>query len=258
MNEQIQSFQNVKEDWTLHDTVVIMPTKGELKISGFYTSYAALAAQNEINFFNVRNRTIGLFWNDQDARDVMPYGFYLKSIGVRFWAPSMAGRIESMPETGPMFDHISHHTWVCDVPWHLYGVLQIQQDEILKVNAAMLPSGMGFYGDGVGSGTPLLPGIEGGVLEGAGGHHDSFTQGMPQLHNQWVWPVEMEIPKRASIGFKLVLNEYIRRVLSGMNNWDCVVEQLSETDISAILGFSGIQVTLKGYRLAQQRGELHS
>lgn len=255
MNEAIQrNYQNVREDWTIHDTVVIHSIYGQTpKNPGWFQSYAALATVNEINFFNVRNRTIGLFWNDQDARDVMPYGFYLKSIGVRFWAPATNTLYLS---DASVFDHTSHHTFVCDVPWHLYGVLQVQQDEVLKVNSAMLPSGMGFFGDGVGGGSPILPGGEQ-TIAGIGGHHDSFTQGMPQLQNRWVWPVEVQIPKRANIGFKLVLNEYIRSVLLQMNNWTCPSEE-GAAGIKVFNGISGIQVTLKGERLAQQRGEQHA
>ncbi len=257
-----QNYRNVRESWTLHDTVLIAPILPN-ENNGWFQSFANMALQNDIPFFNVRNRIVGLQWNNQDARDVMPYGYYLESIGVRFFCPSMK-TIREYNDAIPIplqiidvSDDISAHIFCVDLPRHCTGVFQVQQDERLKAAAIMLPSGQGYSGDGYGQGAPIASSAP--PVMGTPGHYDSMVQGVPQNQCRWIWPEPIEIPRRATISFKLQYNEYAKAVLTQLNAWFCEGWK-SSVDPEANATFkivAGIQVTLRGQRLAQQRGELH-
>lgn len=241
---------NVGENWTLQDTVIIIDAKDELK-NGWFNTLAALGATNDVPFFNVRNRSVGLYWNDQDSRDTFPYAYELHSLGIRFWGPSMTQWVENASQDVKM-DNASAHIFVNDLPRHAHCELQIQQDIRLKANIAMLPSGMGISGDGYGAGFAKVIGQPG----DSSTHFDSINQGEPDLTKRWLWPLNIGIPRRANLSVKIVFNQYGKELLGVMNNGE-ITQLNTEGGESRVEAFFGMQVTLRGRRFVQQRGDLH-
>lgn len=249
-----QEFMNVKENWTIHDTVLLYPPS-KLRgpqpstIQGWFGSWAALAGANDHPFFNVRNRTIGLYWNNQDVRDTFAYAYELESAGIRFFASTMSMKIDG--DDVQKFDNVTPHIWVCDMPYHASAVVTIQQDERLKANVAMLPSGHGIQGDGYGAGQFVIPGDPGFVAEAS--HYDSMNQGVTEMSRRWVWPLSIGVPRRANFSLKIVFSEYAKDVIANFNQgWTLT------NSGNRYYPIAGIQVTLKGKRFVQQRGELHA
>lgn len=250
-------MKNVLEKWCIYDTVLVTRAVAEaggtiINPGGWFVDFQQLSTANQIGFFNVRNRQVGLAWNNQDTRDQMPYVFHLHSIGIRFFAPTVTEmHNDPTPVAGR---NLPQAVWTLDLPNHVSAVLVIQQDEKLKINAMMAPSGYGAQGGGAAQGDPQIYGL------GMSLHKMTYNQGVPTIGNRWVFPVPYGIPRTASLRMTLKFSEYGRALLAAMTgpfhyayrketpfppSW----EQLATT--------YGIQVTLDGYREVQQRGALH-
>lgn len=260
-NEEIQSqkpFLNAGEDWMLFDTVLVGPN---LTKHGWYLSYAAMGLDSNINFFNVRNRSVGLFWNNQDTRDQTPYAFELKSIGVSFWANSMSQVINGVKPLPPSKDYAIEdyvgHLFSNDLPRHCSITLQVQQDEVLKSHALFTPPGYGPFGSGYGRGQPSS-GMSDEPVDTILGVN---TQSMPMLSNRWLFPNKIEIPRRAAVSVKLRFSSYARALLQALPApmaWVVQNEVPEGTENAYQPVYAGIQVSLVGKRLVQQRGQYHA
>lgn len=250
-------FMNVREQWLLYDTVgVYDSTSGSIvNPPGWFNTFAELGAGNEIDFFNVRNRQVGLPYVNQDSRDNMPYAFRCTSIGVAFWAmcftqaPTWAINEDFSPD-----ENVSH-IWQNDLPRHVSVTFRVQQDDILKTTAFFCPPGYGPYGSGYGRGSPTsLP-----TAQANGYDHTAnvITQGTPIINNRWIFPLSVDIPRRATINVKLKLTEYARQMMAVLPQGR---EWFGIDDADDIIGFkifAGIQCSLGGERLVQQRGQHH-
>lgn len=247
---------NVRERHMLFDTLgIFTPPAGSgiTNPDGWYTTFATAGLANEWNFFNVRNRSAGLMWNNQDKRDQMATGMRVKSIGISFWGlpftqiPTWQTDQTLSPEDKAV------HTFVNDIPRHCGCVLQIQQDERLKAHPFFLSAGYGPYGDGYGRGAPSTDG----ALAQANGwdhHMDISSNGVPILRNRWEFPLPLEIPRTANLSFRVIPNEYARQLLQVMPFLPTYQGETGGDDMEIIPGFCGVQVSLLGDRLVQQRG----
>lgn len=260
MVEETRTFQNVVEKFMLYDTIGIYypPYPSTIQTpDGWFATFAALGAANDLNFFNVRNRSVGLMWCNQDKRDQLAWPFWIESIGVTFW---------SQPWTGaPTWDidytfspeDYSSHIFVTDLPRHCGVTVRVQQDDRLKTHAYFCSPGYGPFGDGFGRGQP------GSMVDlahdNAHSHHLAVTnQGTPIYSNRFRFPVALEVPRNSPLNVRLTFTEYGRQLLQTLpwlNSW---MGQVHGTDdIVALNHFAGIQVSLVGKRGVQQRGEYH-
>ncbi len=251
-----KQFRNVREEYMLVDTVGVYDTTGKnyQNPDGWFQNFVTMGAANEINFFNVRNKQAGAMYCNMDSRDQMPYAFEASSIGVAFFsntmtqAPAFVAGITFSPED------ITGHIFMVDLPRHCSVTLRIQQDDRLKATAMMLPPGYGPCGGGYARGAPSTLGYT--VADNGINQHSAIvTQGTADRSGRFPFPKPLMIPRRATLNVKISINEYGRTLLAAMTN----LAQLQGVDTGAILNptFSGIQVTIGGQRLVQQRGQYH-
>jgi hypothetical protein len=247
-------FMNVPEAWQLYDTVLIGGSFSAVTPNtGYFQGYATVGLQSEIAFFNVRNRAHGMPYNNQDAIGVLPYVFYIYSIGVAFFSPSTSAYTVSVnPPLGE--ETLVNRLWQTEIPKHISVVLKTNQDERLLTNALMVPPGYGPVGGGIGVGD----------LETEYGypniHHASYTQGESMLINTWGFPTPLAIPRTANISVVLRLNSYCQNMLQQFTgpSHQPMRAVANDTTFFAADGCSGIQVFLKGKREVQQRGQYHA
>jgi len=261
----------VKETWELNDTIRILgpgntpatPITALPQTPGWVRTFAQLADQNQLNFFDQRNRSVGLMWCNLDARDSLPYGFKALKIGVRFTAATMSQLITAGEGGfGLKWDDVSCQIFVVDLLRECSLSLNVSQDEKLKSVCHLLPSGKGIYGDGYGSGQSYKAGIAGEVpidpIVGPITHYDSMTNGVPSLGNQFDWPIEIDIPKGCNLNVTLNFTEHAKAVLRVLNlGWrNAWIPGLVGDTRTYIGNEAAINVCLSGYRYVQQRGEL--
>lgn len=249
-----EKYMNVPEAWQLYDTVLIGNSISSISPNnGYFTSYATLGLQSELSFFNTRNRSHGLPYNNQDAVSVLPYVFYIYSIGVAFFSPSTSCYIT---DGDPPLDEetIPNRFWQVEVPKHISVVLKTNQDERLLTNALMVPPGYGPVGGGIAVGDLetqyTYPNV----------HHAAFTVGESSLVNTWGFPTPLAIPRTATISVVLRLNAYCQNMLQDFTgpSFQSMRAVANDGSYFPANGCSGIQVFLKGKREVQQRGQYHA
>jgi hypothetical protein len=244
---------NVAENWKLYDTVLIGTYKSSMDFNtGWFTTFLAMGLANVIPFFNVRNRTHGLPYNNQDVRDQLPYVFEIYSIGVTFFAPSTVTYYSVAPILAPQTT--SNHLWEIELPKHASLTLKTNQDERLLINTLMTPAGYGPVTGGVGQGDPEVAWTYPNVSQG------SFTQGTPMFTNTWGFPKPLKIPRTANLSVEIRFSEYARQLLQAMPGPYYQPMQYVANDGSFIAasGCAGIQVALQGKRSVQQRAQYHA
>lgn len=261
MNEALalqRSPMNVGERWTMFDTVMISPfvaNLGNNAPAGWFESFVDLGLADSIPFFNIRNQSIGRPYNNQATRDQLPYAIRLKSIGIAFIAPSIASQIGAegpSAEAGNRVDHLSAF-FEADLPTHASFTFKVNQDERLITTAFMCPPGYGPTGGGF---------VHEGNTAGADvsvGSVQAVSQGEPDLGVRWIFPIDIDMPRRASVSAEIRLTEYARQFLQALwgpgylNFHDNTTGNPSALYPCAFM----IQITLHGERLVQQRGEAH-
>lgn len=248
-------FENVAENWSLYDSVIVHNDIASLAYrDGWFTSFAALGANQEIPFFNVRNRNHGLWACNQDTRDAMAYGFRIFTIGVQFFAPSLPQyhNLDTNVPTGEQT--LNSVLFANEIPKHTSLILKTNQDERLRINSLMTPPGVGAVGGGVSFGDPES--VYGVPNSGVWANH----QGYPILTNKWGFREPLEIPRRASISVTLRLNTYAQNLLQWLNGptWHPIRSKAGDGNYVTVSAIAGIRVYLGGQRLVQQRDQYHA
>lgn len=245
-------FTNVAEAWMLYDTILIGGYYATVKPNnGYFQAYATLGANAEVAFFNVRNRSHGIPYNNQDARDQLPYVFHIYAIGVAWFAPSTSCYHASEPPLGQ--ESLVNALWQTEIPKHTSVVLKTNQDEVLITNSLMVPPGYGPVGGGVAQGE----------VESAYGipavHHTANSQGGSILTNVWGFRKPKQIPRTANLSVVLRFNTYAQNLLQTFSgpNAQPIKSSADDTTNFNAPGCGGIQVFLKGKREVQQRGQYH-
>lgn len=241
MNAQ---YENAWESWTLYDTVLVSSIVDTLyKNSGFYTDYAALGAPATIPFLNVRNKSVGVPYNNFDSKDKLPFVFECWSIGIEFSAPA----ITYPPQGGGVTSDQSQSTllFAQELPKHCGFILKLSQDEKLVQTALLAPSGQGVYGassDVASQATnaQLLQNVSAGVLD---------------RNNRWKFAEPVLMPREVNLSGELVISEYGRSMLAKMigpgDYW------IQQDDGERYAAASYIRVSMYGKREVQQRNALH-
>jgi hypothetical protein len=252
-----EEFVNVGEHWPLVDTVIIgTDSNGEQKVPGWMNTLATLGQANHLYFFNSRSRADGLAYCNTDTRDKMPYAFKLYSLGVRFFATMQTEGPDPDATADWWTSNYVPHIFMVDLPRHCSCTLQVQQDDVLKTTVPLVPAGYGPVGGAYGRGSPNSA-----FSMAVDKSYSAITQSTAHITNRWSFPTEIQIPRTASFSIDLRFTEYARQLLQAMTKYN-TQDAVSGNGHAENLGhqsktYYGIQVTLIGERLVQQRGELH-
>jgi hypothetical protein len=252
-------YYNVEEQWFLYDTIMVSPYVSSMphQVPGWFASFAAFGASDDITFFNSRNKQIGLAYNNQDARDQLSYAYTVESLSVAFLAPACSSQLGELT-TGAVRGRtdILSSIWQNELPFHTSAIWRVNQDEILKGNAAILPPGYGPVGFSMGQAdTSDLEGFATSVTAG----------GMSRAHlkYRWEFPEGIGVPRRATTAVTLRLTEWARQAFQA--HWGPGLIQMwtqpadEEVPILAYRPSAFmIQVLLSGVREVQQRGAYHA
>ena len=252
---------NVLEPQMLYDTILVSPFCTDAHIQfhdGWFASFAAVGAANELPFLNVRNRNHGLPYNNQDARDQAAYGMEIYSLGVAFFAPQVATQFINVEGTPTAVEEIHSAVWQADLPRHASITLRINQDERLKQQCCLAPCGYGPYGGGEGHGNPAVDAIVTGGQANASVMKGAATMGVPDLMNRWRFPAPLDVPRRATLSAVIKFSEYAREMLRSLTGPHTYGFAGSGRDPLVVVDCCfGIQVSLMVKRYVQQRGQYH-
>jgi hypothetical protein len=249
------NYENVAENWILYDSCIVHNNVPNLAYNdGWFQTYAALGGNQEVPFFNVRNRNHGLWACNQDTRDAMSYGFRIYTIGVQWFAPSLPqfSSIDTNVPTGQKV--LNSVLFTNELPKHTGLILKTNQDERLRINSLMCPPGVGAVGGGVSQGDAEA--FMGAPNTGVWANH----QGYSVLSNKWGFREPLNIPRRANVSVTLRFNEYAQRLLQFINGpgWHPIRNSLGDGNYRTVYGIAGIRVILGGQRLVQQRDQYHA
>lgn len=261
--EAFRNFQNVAESWELHDSVVICNHfyGQEQTTPGWFRTVDDFVSQETHSFFKSRTEAMaGAAYTNQQSADNMDFAFVCYSIGVTFFAPSVSplcrydGELERM--TG--IDAVLAPLFTFDFPRHAALQFKTNQDVRMEAPCYAVPPGYGPIGGGASSEleadtasyTHQFP-----TLVFAG------TQGIPVLRNRFKLPVPIGIPRTATIEAVLFISEYGRYLLSGVYGPSYIPFETAEYPNPSSRKYHparfGVQVSLLGKRLVQQRGQYH-
>lgn len=254
-------YMNVKEPWFLYDTVAVSSWVDTLdhKPSGWYGTFAGFSGADAISFFDSRNKSIGLAYNNQESRDQVPYALVVETLSIGFFAPATGSQIGTVPsgESGipGRADQVSTW-WEIELPQHTSCVFRVNQDDRLKTNCAMLSPGYGPVGGMMGQGD---------MAADQGGRNTTVhAQGMgiSHLKYRWKFPTGIGVPRRATMVVELRMVEWARDVLDTLWGPGQAIYRDSELpdvgeEITKPTMFM-IQCLVTGRREVQQRGEYHA
>jgi hypothetical protein len=291
--------QNVKEQIILTDTILVSKFVGQMtdRPQGWFGSFADAGAAGEFSFLNVRNRSIGVAYNNQDARDQLPFGMRITSIGVKFFGPAAASQFTAClnkgsttldrvpvgddvyvdPLPGDLTNREELHTavWEADLPNHVSLILRTNQDIRLRGPAAIFTPGFGAVGGGWGWGSPGdLNFAQSGTVAPAISHEpggpsygmfstnlETIQHGEADLRRRFPFPIPIDVPKRANLSITLKLSQYGKEMLKAMTGpyWYPMANMFTAQGLTKTVkaAMFGVDVTIKGERLVQQRGDYH-
>lgn len=301
--------ERVREQIILTDTVLVGKYVAQMtdRPQGWFATFADAGKAGRFSFMNVRNRAIGLMYNNQDARDQLPFGMRIMSIGVKFWAPAAASHFTACTNKGstattgtrtpydeaattdPDYALLTNReelhcgVWEADIPNHCSLVLRTNQDIRLRGPVAMFTPGFGAVGGGWGWGNPgdlITKAVPGGGGTPApmisresstasspqpnfgayAGNLETVQHGEVDLRQRFPFPIPIDVPKRANLSVEIALSQYGKEMLKAMYgpywipmpNAFATSTTISKT-VKAVM--FGIDVTIKGERLTQQRGD---
>lgn len=253
-------FKNVKEQWYLYDTVAVSPWVNTLAhpIPGWFPTFNDLSQTDDVTFFNTRNKSIGLAYNNQESRDQIPFALTAETLSVGFFAPACSSQLGTLDEDTyrGRVDGISSW-WENELPQHTSVVFRVNQDERLKTNCMLVAPCYGPVGSAMGQGD----------LAAAGGNNGSVTiggNGRAHLKYRWNFPTGIGIPRRATMAVTLRFVEFARYVLGrlwGPGNNEFINYVAGDPPTSELVykpTMFMIQVLVTGRRQVQQRGEYHA
>jgi hypothetical protein len=240
-------LKNVSEAWEIYDTVLVSAYYAAQQ-NGWFSSFTNFGNAGVISFFNVRNRQVGLSWNNQDTRDQMAFPVKAYGFGITFFGPGSKTLLSPNDEAA---DDLSAHIWEVELPRHIGVELQINQDIHIETNSMMTPAGYGTVGGAYGRGNigelyplPISPAITVGFN----------SQGSPLLNNRWKFPKPIQIPRRANISARLRISEYATQMLNSMPGpWGNPFR--GDQGIETRSALFGVRIHIVGQRQVQQRGQ---
>jgi hypothetical protein len=257
--------QNVLSNYSLYDTIGVTSGLSDLgkQPSGWFSSFAQMGNAGDLHLFDVRNRSDAtLPYNNQDARDLMPYGFRLRYLSVSFVAPAVASELLQATAAASQaawstYSFLSNPIWQAEMPQHCGIELKINTDIHLKTTCAMCGSAAGLTGGGFG-GMMLRPSA---VLPGMryAANLTAFSNGTPELENCWAFSSEIMIPTKAAVSVIVKPSEWARQLLRSMQGPGAYpIRKEGSVDYGMHNVVYLLRVGLHGVRQLQQRGEYHA
>jgi len=261
---------NVKEAWPIYDTVIISPEfyGAESQNRGWFLSVSQFAAQPTHSFFKARTEaTAGLAYCNKQSADSMDFAYKCNTVGVAFFAPGV--RALAQGRTGELavtnLNTQIAHWWETVLPRHCSLELKVQQDIVLELPSLAASPGYGPQGGGASFEHGQI-GYEGGNGSGNADYlpvmNMAVSQGVPQLVNRWsVGQEPIGIPRTATIEAIIRLSEiaqYELQRLSELYHYFFGAVTAAPGTYRFFPARFGIQVSLLGHRLVQQRGQYWS
>lgn len=261
-------FMNVKEQWFMYDTIGVTPWLDELThpIPGWFNSFTALGNTDALTFFDTRNKSIGLAYNNQEARDQVPFAYIVETLSVGFFAPACASQLasETIPSDTTWIGRMDTMSafWDNELPQHTSVIFRVNQDERLKGVCSIVPPNYGPVGGCIGQGDfsdPTPPAI-------GGGNYGVHANGMGRAHlkYRWEFPGGIGVPRRATMVVECRMVEWARQILRDlwgpgyfvMRDYD--PDETPENPITPKPSMFAIQCLVTGRREVQQRGQYHA
>jgi hypothetical protein len=253
-----QQFMNVREKWFYYDTILVSPWVALLShpIPGWFSSFAQIATADSLTFFNARNKAIGLSYNNQEARDQLPFALVAETVSLGFFGPATSslygtpctaqpvkGRVDFLPAWGET-----------EVPQHTSCVFKTNQDERLKINCAMVPPSYGPVGTAIGQGDTSA------TINGQSASTDTAGMGTAHLKYRWEFAAGgIGIPRRATMSVEIRFTEWVKAWLAGL--WGPGNVEFATAPTPTYVQIPSafmIQCMVTGRREVQQRGEYHA
>lgn len=261
---EFKKMVNVAESWTIYDTVLICNTYygNEQNINTWFNTFQQFAQNETHRFFKSRTRgTAGLAYNNQNNADTMDFAFVAFTMGLSFFGtPLGAIGTPSPPDGTPNdienVDPFAYPYWTVDLPNQSAIQLKIQQDIVAEMRSAQCMPGYSAAGGAGGS-------TDGGALPATTYPpfmNYNMSQGEADWTNRWRFPSPLGIPRTATIEGILHLSNIAREALSEVRGPDNMALNTNDTDAPPFQFFParfGIQLSLGGVRLVQQRGQYH-
>jgi hypothetical protein len=267
MNANGKPIENVAEAWAIYDTAIVCETIYESPTpQGWFTSFANMAQQEKHTFFKGRTEAnVGLQYCNMQSADTMDYAFECYSLGLTIFVPASNTQAVEMeaavppPPPPPFIANLESahlHWFQFELPRHLGIQFKVQQDIRAELCGYLAPSGYGVTGSGTAfpdsdkvAGAGDLP-----IMKFYG------NQGVPILKNRWEFATPIGIPRTSTIEGILWFSEYARYVMGNMAGpWSYIFQNpgVAADDYSYFPMRCGIQMSLLGKRLVQQRGQYH-
>jgi hypothetical protein len=266
-------FLNVAEAWDVHDTVLVSPKfyGQEQNVPGWFTDFTLFGGQERHSFFNARTEaTTDLAYCNKQTADTMDFAMEIYSFGCAFFSPGVRALATNDLPAIPFWQNINSqiaHWWEVELPRHCSVEFKVQQDTVLELPCMAASPGYGPSGGGasfehetlsrIASNTPGNPDYQP-VL------NMSVTQGVPTPKNRWPFPKPIAVPRTGNIEAIVTVSQYAKEYLQGLQllRPQYVFGGIDGTDAGGP-GYTlfparfGIQVSLLGKRMVQQRAQWH-
>ena len=236
---------NVKESAMIFD-VCRIGKEVPVKYPGGFDSFTALATAEEVPFLNVRNSSeAGQAYTNITSKDKLPWPFVMESIGIRFVAQD-----PNLPEKAAPYLYAMSKMFMHLIPEHAWIEFYIREDMRLWLKPHMAPPGYGHYGEFISF--VMTQGT-------TGGNAGVMGSGFPEARNRFKMGKDgIEIPRETPISAKLKFSEYGKKMLIALGDVPPLATDGGTPPIITLHGEASIEMTLRGYRLVQQRGDYHN
>lgn len=266
-------FLNVAEAWDIHDTVLISPVfyGQESNVPGWFTDFVLFAGQERHSFFNARTEAISdLAYCNKQTADTMDFAMEIYSFGCAFFAPGVRALATDDTYATPFWQNINSqiaHFWEVEMPRHCSVEFKVQQDTVLELPCMAASPG---YGPSGGGASFEHEDVSRKLVNGTGNAdyqptlNMSVTQGVPMPKNRWPFPKPIAVPRTGNIEAVVTVSQFAREYMRGLVGLapHYVFGGIDGTEVG-VTGYTlfptrfGIQVSLLGKRMVQQRAQWH-
>ena len=232
-----------RETFSYHDVISIGENQGDT--TGWFNTFSDLSMADELYLFNQRSRaSVGIAYCNLDSPSLFDVGYLMESIGVQFEVPPVQQYYDDGGAGLPM-------PWVNSVFTELLEDCSLQfflnQDEKVAGNCSHFPAGHGPSGgfNSINNGTLVT--MQGGTM-------GTFTNGVPDRSNQWVFKAPIEIPRNHTVYAILRFSDFAKDTLSKIGGPGNIILQSGGISGSGSWPVKiNLRVTINGTRLVQLR-----